>query len=173
MRITREYVFDMIEMVGKAVSGARAKKGKAGPEWDLDEHLGRILRRWAEDNDPLARKIREAARNEDDRWGLKTGWVDSQQDGQGSIDDRPRERYSEWGSEAFEQRRAARGYDQYGDAVSCRLWKIQRRLSFRETGVQDALKCLIELCEQMGASGYLSKGWANRLMAILHAHSRG
>ena len=108
MRITKEYVFDMIEMVGKAVTNARAKKDKAGPEWDLDEALGSFFKKWADDQDPLAKRIREAANNEDDRWNLQTGWVDSQADGQGSLDDGPRESYSEYGSERSEERRVGK-----------------------------------------------------------------
>lgn len=173
MRITKEYVFDMIEMVGKAVTNARAKKGKAGPEWDLDQALNGMIRRWMEDQDPLAKRIREAANNEDDRWNLQTGWVDSQSDGQGSLDDRPRETFSQYGSEKFEQRKAVRGYDQYGDAISCKLWKIQRELSFGDIGVQVALHKLVSLCSEMALTKYISKGWADRLSAILHAHSRG
>ena len=174
MRITKEYVFDMIEMVGKAVTNARAKKDKAGPEWDLNEGIDCLIRKWLEDRDPLARRIREAANNEDDRWGILTGWKDSAQDGvSGSLDDGPRESYSEYGSEKFEQRKARRGYDEYGDAVSCRLWKIQRKLSFGDIGVHDALRDLAELCERCGETGYISKGWSGRLLAILHAHSRG
>lgn len=173
MRITKEYVFDLIEMIGKAVSTARAKKAKAGPEWDLDESIGRMIHRWMEDRDPLAKRIKEAADNEDDRWGLETGWVDSQADGQGSLDDRPRETYSEYGSEKFEQRKAVRGYDQYGDAISCKLWQVNRKLAFGDIGVQDALHKLVTLCVEMGQLKYISRGWSDRLAAILHAHSRG
>jgi hypothetical protein len=173
MRITKEYVFDMIEMVGKAVTNARAKKDKAGPEWDLEASLDCMIRRWMDDQDPLAKRIKEAASNEDDRWNLQTGWVDSQADGQGSLDDGPRETYSEYGSEKFEQRKAKRGYDQYGDQISCKLWKINRRLAFGDIGVQDALHKLITLCVEMGHVKYISRGWADRLAAILHAHSRG
>jgi hypothetical protein len=171
VRITREYVFDMIEMVGKAITSARAKKDKAGPEWDLDGAIDALIHRWMEERDPLARKIREAAKNEDDRWGLNLGWTDSEPGG--GVDDAPREKFSEWGSEKFEQRRAAACYDDFGDSLSCRLWKIQRQLSFKDIGVQEAFTQLIELCERAACVRYITKGWANRLLAILHAHSRG
>jgi hypothetical protein len=175
MRITKEYVFDMIEMVGKAVANARAKSDKAGPEWDFWGSVESMVRRWMDEKDPIARKIKAAAEAEDDRWNLETGWKDSAQD---SVDGQVaepqyRETYSEYGSEKFEQRTAKREYKEFGDTVSCRLWKIQRELSFGDSGVHDALKDLIRLCEWMGGLNYISKGWANRLLVILHAHSRG
>ena len=37
MRLTREYVFDMIELVGKAITTARKKD--AEPEWDMEDQI--------------------------------------------------------------------------------------------------------------------------------------
>lgn len=173
MRITREYVFDMIELVGKAVQTAR--KRKAGPEWDMDEQLEIFARKWSLKLDPVDEAIRKEAQAEDDQFGLFAGsdWQDSADDGvDGAVDEREnRRQYSQYGSEAFEQRRAQRPYDAHGDAVSCRLWELQRQLRFKILGVQDVLKELQSLCD--GLSRYISAGWANRLAHVLDTCSRG
>jgi hypothetical protein len=169
MRITREYIFDLIELVGKAVVTARKKA--AGPEWDLDEQVARFIDRWRLNRDRIEKAVQEEAAAENNHWGLDLGgWKDSTENGTaGSLDDRPRETYSRWGSEAFEQRRAQREYDFFGDAAACSLWEIQRRLRFKETGVMDSLKDLQGMCDNLRT--YISTGWANRLAAIIDQSS--
>jgi hypothetical protein len=163
-RISREYVFDLLELVGKAVSTARKKA--AGPKWDLDEQIDLFLRRWSIAPAEIDEYCRKAA--EEDEYGLFEGssWRDSAAGVEGSVDERENRRdYSPWGSEAFEQRKAQRHYDDFGDSVSCSLWELQRRLRFKELGVRDALKELQEQCHRL--RGYISTGWANRLAAII------
>src|SRR5262249_37320669 len=121
MRISREYFFDLCELIGKAITTARKKA--AGPDWDMDEQLEIFFRKWAIDRDEVDRRIREEAAEEDDRFGLfgDSGWKDSAQDGtDGAVDERENRReYSKWGSEKFEQRKAQRCYNDFGDGVSC------------------------------------------------------
>lgn len=56
MRITREYVFDMIELIGKAVQTARKKE--AGPEWDMDYQIQKFAER--HELTPLEAAIKES-----------------------------------------------------------------------------------------------------------------
>ena len=170
MRLTREYAFDMIELVGKAVTTARKKDKDAGPEWDMDAQLQRFIDRWAIKENPLDKAVRESAGSGDDQFGLfqDTDWKDN---GEGTVSDQEQERYSEWGSEEYEQRRARRYRKEFGDAVSCRLWEIQRQLRFKEAGVQDTLKRLQSLCNDLAK--YISTGWATRLANIIDSCSRG
>lgn len=171
MRLSREYFFDIAELVGKAITTARKKQ--AGPEWDMDEQIEMFLRRWQIEIDPVEKAIREEAKAEDDRWSLfeSSGWKDSAQDGQkGAVDEREnRIEYSKWGSEKFEQRKAQRYYNDFGDGISCRLWELMRQVRFKETRVVDALKDLQYLCHQL--RGYISTGWASRLAQIIDQSS--
>lgn len=172
MRLTREYVFDLIELVGKAVVTARKKA--ASRAWDMDGQLDGFVRRWSLDTEDLDRRIRESAGLRQG-WGLFGGstWRDSSDDGQdGSIDDRAASTpWSPWGGEAFEQRRAQRNYDSHGDSFACSLWRLQRQLQFKEVGVLEALKDLQEICSTVGR-GFISQGWGNRLAAIVDQTSR-
>lgn len=170
MRLSREYFFDLCELVGKAITTARKKA--AGPQWDMDEQLEFFMRRHDIDQEKLDRAIREEAQTEDDQYNLFHGseWKDSAQDGQtGSTDSRPREEYSKYGSEKFEQRKAQRSYDEYGDMVSCHLWELMRQVRFKETKITDAIKDLQRFC--YGMSGYISTGWASRLAQIIDQSS--
>jgi hypothetical protein len=171
MRISREYFFDMCELVGKAVTTARKKE--AGPSWNMDEQLEIFFRKWKIDADKVDRAIREEAKEEDDRWGVfkESGWKDSAQDGQGGpIDEREnRQEYSKYGSEKFEQRKAQKFYNDFGDGVSCRLWEIMRQVRFKEIGMVDGLKELQRICNDL--AGYISAGWANRLAVIIDLNS--
>jgi hypothetical protein len=171
MRISREYFFDLCELIGKAVATARKKA--AGPEWDMDEQLEIFARRFAINLDEVDRRIREEAEKED-TYGLfrTSGWKDSAQDGvDGAVNEREnRLQYSEWGSERFEQRKAQRCYNDFGDGVSCRLWELMRQVQFKETRVMDAMKDLQNMCS--GLQGYISAGWGNRLSQIIDHWSR-
>lgn len=164
MRVTRDWLFDYIELVGKAIAGVRSRR--AGPEWDLDDLISGFIDRWRMNRDRIERSIEREAQEEDDHWGLGIDWKDSADDGtSGPLGDRPRKEYSRWGSEAFEQKRAQGYYDDFGDAISCRLWEIQRRLRFKEMGVLDTAKELQEMLHKL--KGYVSAGWANSLAAII------
>ncbi len=171
MRITREYFFDLCDLIGKAITTARKKP--AGPEWNMDEQIGFFMRRHEIDQDKLEKAIREEAQAEDDRWNVfgESGWKDSAQDGQeGAVDaSEKRREYSKWGSEQFEQRKAQREKNQFGDSVSCRLWELMRQVRFKETRVVDAMKDLQQLCR--GLSGFISSGWGNRLAQIIDLYS--
>ncbi|SRR5579871_1982026 len=171
MRITREYFFDLCELVGKAITTARKKQ--AGPQWNMDEQLAIFFRKWEIDMDEVDRAIQESAEAEEDHFGLfeGSGWKDSAEDGRKGPVDEPekRETYSRWGSEKFEQRKAQRYYDAYGDQVSCRLWQLMREVRFNETKVTDAMKDLQHLCNRL--SGYISTGWGNRLAQIIDHYS--
>lgn len=170
MRISREYFFDLCELVGKAVTTAR--KRKAGPEWDMDEQIECFARRWSIDLEKVDQRIREKVEKEDP-YGLfnDSGWKDSALDGHDGAVDEPESRreYSRWGSEAFEQKRAQRCYDDFGDQISCRLWKLMRQVQFKETKVMDAMKDLQSLCG--GLRGYISVGWASRLANVIDQNS--
>lgn len=170
MRISREYFFDLCELVGKAITTATQKE--AGPKWDMEEQLECFARRWSLDLDAVDRKIREA--HKEDEYGLfeESGWKDSAQDGTDSaVDERENRRaYSRYGSERFEQRKAQRCYNDYGDTVSCHLWELMRQVRFKETRVVDAMKDLQRLCNGLG--GYISSGWGNRLAQIIDHWSR-
>jgi hypothetical protein len=168
MRLTREYAFDMIELVGKAVSTGRLKE--ADRTWDLDEQMGLFARRWRLKLDPVEEAVKEADREYSESLFGGTPWAD---EGEGPLSEHPGDKYSEWGSERFEQRRAKREKDSYGDGVACRLWELQRRLRFREIGVQETLKSLQTLCSQLHSVKFISAGWASRLAQIIDAHSRG
>lgn len=172
MRISREYFFDLVELVGKAITTARKKA--AGPEWNMDEQLEIFMRRHQIDNDDLEKAIRKAAAREDDHWNVfgDSGWKDSAQDGNdGAVDEREnRQEFSKYGSEAFEQRKCQREKDQFGDGISCQLWELQRQVRFGETKVVDALKDLQQLCHRL--AGFISAGWGNRLAQIIDHWSR-
>jgi hypothetical protein len=171
MRISREYFFDLCELIGKAITTARKKQ--AGPSWNMDEQLEIFFRKWEIDKDEIDRAIRESARDDEDRFGLfeESGWKDSAQDGhEGAIDERENRReYSKYGSEKFEQRKAQRCYNDYGDSVSSHLWHLMREVRFKETRVVDALKELQRFCSQM--AGYISAGWGHRLAQIIDQSS--
>jgi len=171
MRLSREYFFDLCELIGKAIVTARKKE--AGPQWDMDEQLEIFARRYQIDTEDLDRAIKEAAQAEEDQYNLLQGteWKDSAVDGQeGAVGERAqRQEYSRYGSETFEQRRAQKSYNQYGDSVSCRLWELMRQVRFKETRVVDALKDLQSLCSDL--SGYISAGWGNRLAQIIDQSS--
>jgi len=172
MRISREYFFDLVELVGKAITTARKKP--AGPEWNMEEQLRTFMRRHEIEEDDLDRAVREAADREDDRWNVfgESGWKDSAQDGNdGAVDARPeRKAFSRWGSEAFEQKKCQREKDEFGDGISCQLWELQRQVRFKETKVVDAMKDLQHLCHRL--AGFISAGWGNRLAQIIDHWSR-
>lgn len=170
MRISRDYFFDLCELIGKAITTARKKQ--AGPQWDMEEQIRKFARRHEIDTAELDRRIREEAEQED-QFGLfkETGWKDSAHDGrEGALEEpKSREAYSRFGSEKFEQRRAQKDYDEYGDSVSCRLWDLDRQVRFKEIRVTEALKELQQLCD--GMAGYISAGWGHRLAQIIDQSS--
>jgi regulator of RNase E activity RraB len=134
MRITREYVFDMIELVGKAVQTARKKE--AGPEWDMDYQIQKFCER--HELSPLEQAIKESV-------GIQY--------------------------EDYDSGKAKRAKHDFGDAVSCELWAIQRELSFKMIGTQDAIKRLQSLCNRLAR--FISAGWGTRLANIIDTCARG
>lgn len=168
MRLTRDYAFDMIEMVGKAISTARMRRVTAkdieglAPPWLLE-----ILKR--------RRPPPEERKPGQDEFGLfqNSPWDDQYQDDSERTDlSSVVPGAQDFQTSPVEEKKFRREWDDYGDAISCRLWEIQRKLRFKEVGVQDTLKDLAELCRKLPAN-YISKGWGNRLLDIIDAHSRG
>lgn len=160
MRISREYLFDMIELVGKAISTARAKP--ADDAW-LDELLPGWIRKR-----PPPRKNPKAHTAGHDEFGLFDGTPWSSQDDSpertdlstvvpGSKDD--------YGFGPVERKKASRSKHEYGDQVASELWHLQRQVRFKEVGVMDGLKDLQQLCRRL--AGFISEGWANRLTQII------
>ena len=70
-----------------------------------------------------------------------------------------------------EKKKARRNKHKYGDMYSCRLWELQRKLSFKHSSPQGTLKDLLLLCREI--AGFISCGWANRLVQIIDTCSRG
>jgi len=164
MRLTREYAFDMIEMVGKAVVTARKK---AVTMRDIDG----LVPPWLKD---ILRRSRPEPSPGQDEFGLfgESPWAaqyesDSERTDLASVVP---------GAEDFqtspvERKMIQREWDSYGDSIACELWQIQRKLRFKTVGVQDTLKDLQALCYRIRS--FISKGWANRLAQIIDACSRG
>jgi len=162
MRITRDYVFDMIDMIGRALTTARMKP--ATMDFWLDPLEGLFGERFE--------KELENARGTDDEWGLFAGspW---NQDEPSSRTDLAR---IVPGAENFqmspvEKSLAEKNKHWEGDAISCKLWEIQRQLSFKLSSVRDCLKDLQELAAAI-AVRWISKGWGDRLRAIIDEDGR-
>jgi hypothetical protein len=168
MRLTKDYCFDIIELVGKAVSTARMRRVTAK---DIESLAPPWLRAILEALRPPPPERKPGQ----DEFGL---FEDSPWEGQYQEDSARTDLSSVVrGAEDFqtspvEEKVFRREWDIFGDSVSCRLWEIQRRLRFKIVGVQDTLKDLAELCRGL-PNGYISKGWGNRLIDIIDAHSRG
>lgn len=161
MRISREYLFDMLELVGKAISTARSKP--ADESW-LDE----LLPGWIRDRKP--RKNPKAHTEGHDEFGLFDGtpWSSAEEDDSrrtdlstvvpGSKDD--------YGFGPLERKKASRTKHEYGDMIASELWNLQRQVRFKEVGVLDGLKDLQQLCRRL-AKWFISEGWARRLTQII------
>lgn len=160
MRLSREYAFDMIEMVGKALSTARSKPADAS--W-IDGMVPGWLRKKLPPPPP------DPAEPPEDEYGLFTesGWKDSDAGG-GAVHAGGDE---DLGFSVVEKKKARRNKHKYGDMYSCRLWELQRKLSFKHSSPQGTLKDLLLLCREI--AGFISCGWANRLVQIIDTCSRG
>lgn len=163
MRITREYVFEMIDMIGKAVAGVRNKKIVTAK--DLDRLTPDWLKKMI---DGLTRRMKK---RDEDPWGVmaEAGWKDSETSEETDLSTiaAGAESFSE---SAVEKKFIRREWDQYGDSIGCRLWELDRQLRFKEVGVYDALKELGDLCRQFNR--YISPGWGDRIIRIIDEHSR-
>jgi len=161
MRITREYVFDMIEMIGKAV--ATARKRQASDYWLIDNLMDFFVRRY----DIAEPMVDEEAQKED--YGLLEG---TEWQGQNEARNREtrldldRNGWSKYGADAYEMKRAQKFKDEFGDCVAWQLRTISRKLAFKDIGAVEALKELQKLCDGL-RKHFISDGWANRLAAII------
>ena len=158
MRLSREQLFDLVELVGKAVSTARQRPVDAS--W-LDEITPGWLR-----GRPKPPPPRKSPGN--DEFGLFNGtpWE--------AQDDSERTDLSTVvpGAEDFafaepEKRKARRNKNEFGDDVACRLWEIQRQVRFRLSTITDALEDLRQLCAYLGESGFITRGWATTVRSVI------
>ena len=154
MRLSRDQVFDLIELVGKAVSTARQRPVDAS--W-LDDVSPGWLRRLPKPKKPP----------EGDPWGLFEGssWEggDSERTDLAAVAPGA----DDFGFAGQEKAQARRNQRDFGDGVSCQLWEIQRQLRFKITTVTDVLDQLRRLCDSLGSQGYISKGWARSVRAVI------
>ena len=159
MRISREYLFSMIEFVGKAIATARSKP--ADGAW-LDEMGAPWIRKRPE------KKPREPLPGQDE-FGLFDGTPWSQDEASDSertdLATVVPDSAENFGFGPTERQKAARAKHEFGDQISCKLWELQRQVRFKETGVMDGLKDLQQLCRRL--AGFISEGWANRLAQII------
>lgn len=159
MRISREYYFDLVELVGRAITTARSKP--ADGAW-LDELGAPWIRKRPRKKPPCPKPGQDEFGlfdgtpwsqdevSESDRTDLATVVPDSAED---------------FGFQGAERRKAQRAKHEFGDRVACELWELQRQVRFKEMGVMDALKDLQQLCRRL--AGFISEGWANRLTQII------
>lgn len=161
MRISRDWLFDLIELVGRAITTARSKP--ADGAW-LDEMGAPWIRK-------RPRKKPPEPRIGQDEYGLFDGTPWSQDRGNEGESERTdlatvvpdsAENFSLQGAE---HQKAKRAKHEFGDGIACELWELQRQVRFKETGVMDALKDLQQLCRRL--AGFISEGWANRLTQII------
>jgi len=160
MRISREYFFDLTELVGKAITTARKKP--ADQSW-LDD----MIPRWMPKPPP-----EEIHKPGQDEFGLFSGtpWA--------STSDSERTDLSTilsqdpgFGFGPLEKKKAEKSKQDYGDSISCELWELQRQVRFKEIGVMDALKDLQTLCRRL-SKHFISEGWARRLTQIIDECSK-
>jgi hypothetical protein len=158
MRLSREQLFDLVELVGKAVSTARQRPVDAS--W-LDE----ITPKWLQDR-PKPKPPLKSPGN--DEFGLFDGTPWSAQE------DSERTDLSTVvpGAEDFafsepEKQKAKRNKNGYGDDVACQLWEIQRRVRFRLSTVTEALDDLRQLCDRLGQIRFITSGWATMVRSVI------
>lgn len=158
MRLSREQLFDLVELVGKAVSTARQRP--VDESW-LDEITPGWLRGRPKPNPP-----QKSPGN--DEFGLFDGspWE--------AQDDSERTDLSTVvpGAEDFafaepEKRKARRNKNEFGDSVACQLWEIQRRVRFRLSTVTEALEDLRRLCSDLGKIRFITPGWGAMVRAVI------
>lgn len=154
MRLSREQFYDLVELVGKAVSTARQRP--VDEAW-LDDILPGWVKRLPK---PKRRPPSQ------DEFGLFEGssWSD---DGESERTDLRTvvPGAEDVGFSGPERRKARRNQNEYGDGISCQLWSLQRQVSFGDISVTDGLEQLRELCEQI--AGYISPGWARSVRAVI------
>lgn len=154
MRLSRDQLFDLVELVGKAVSTARQRP--PDKSW-LDEAAPGWLRKLPKPKEPPK-----------DEYGLFEGtpWA-SGEESEATDLDTVAPGAGSFGFAEPEKRKARKNQHEFGDFVSCRLWEIQRRVRFKITTVTDALEDLRRLCDSLGRQGYISKGWAKSLRCVI------
>lgn len=160
MRISREYFFDLTELIGKAIATARSKP--ADGAW-VDEMGAPWIR-----NRPRKATPKKPQPGQDE-YGLFEGTPWSS----GRDEDSERtdlstvvpESVESFGFGPTERQKARKNKREFGDGIACELWHLDRQVRFKEIGVMDALKELQQLCRRL--AGFISEGWANRLTQII------
>lgn len=155
MRLSREQFFDLVELVGKAITTARKKP--AGEDW-----LEEISPRWIRDKNPKAHTPGQ------DEFGLFDGtpWSSLEDHSARTDLEAVATGAGDFGFSPVERAKADRAKREFGDTVSCQLWEIQRQVRFRLIGVTEGMTQLMELCRRL-ARHFISEGWANQLVRIL------
>jgi len=167
MRITREYLFDMVELVGTAVATARRRQ--ADDSWLIDDMLDFMIRKY----DLTETMVDEEAQKED--WGVVDDSQWKSKDEASTKEERldlDKNGWSVYGAEGFEMKKAQKAKDEFGEVVAWQLRTIQRAVAFKDIGVIEGLKRLQELCNHLRKT-FISEGWANRLAAIIDSSCRG
>lgn len=161
MRISREYFFDMVELVGKAITTARRKP--ADKSW-----LDGMIPKWMPKLPP-----EEIHKPGQDEFGLFSGtpWAATHDSERTDLSTILSGLDPQYGFGPVEKKEAERAKHDYGDSISCQLWEIQRQVRFKEIGVTEGLKDLQQLCRRL-AKTFISEGWANRLTQIIDECSR-
>jgi len=161
MRISREYFFDMVELVGRAITTARLKPAD-------DSWLDGMIPKWMPKPPPP-----EIHKPGQDEFGLFSGtpWASTSDSERTDLSTIVPSAQADFGFSPVERKEATRNKRDYGDSISCELWEIQRQVRFKEIGVLEGLKDLQELCRRLSRH-FISAGWANRLTQIIDQFSR-
>lgn len=167
MRITREYLFDMVEMVGKAVSTARRRQ--ADDSWLIENMIDFMVRKY----DLTETMVDEEVQKED--WGVVDDSEWKPKDEASTRQERldlDQNGWSIYGADQLEMKKAQKEKDKFGESVAWQLRSIQRAVAYKDIGVIEGLKCLQELCSHL-RKFFISEGWANRLAAVIDSSCRG
>ncbi len=160
MRISRDYVFDMIDLVGRALTTARKKP--ASMDFWLDPLEGLFGKRFE--------KELEEAKGTEDEWGLFEGSTWEEPSARTDLA-RVAPGAEDFQMSPVERVKAEKNKNHEGDMLSCRLWEIQRHLSFKLSSVHDCLKDLQVLAAAI-AKRWISPGWGDRLRTIIDEDGR-
>lgn len=160
MRISRDYVFDMIDLVGRSLTTARKKP--ATMDFWLDPFEGLFGARFE--------KELEEARGTEDEWGLFEGSSWKEPSSRTDLA-RVAPGAQDFQMSPVEKEKAEKNKHFEGDSISCRLWEIQRQLSFKLSSVRDCLKDLQILAASI-ATRWISPGWGSRIRTIIDEDGR-
>ena len=119
MKLTKEYAFDMIEMVGRAVATARQKQV-------TPETLDGMTPKWLKDLFKGRGKPRHKPGQ--DEFGLFEGspWESQYRESDNADLENVIPGVDGFSFTEVERRKLQREWDQYGDAIACQLWELQK-----------------------------------------------